>query len=166
MPPYEVFSLKPQPKAELMALLNAKYIFSPYPLEDKGFVLKEKIEEIFVYENSLAIGQAFLETEEGKMPLKINYYSPNKIAVGLEPGLEGKLILSEVFYPGWQAKIDHQKVEIKIAYDILRSVEIPRGSREVVFIYQPKSFKIGLVITFLTLLGMGSYLVIHAKDKN
>lgn len=162
LPPYEVFPQKPQPDAELLGLLNTKYVLSPYPLEDKGLLLKEKMDEILIYENEKVLGQAFLEKETEKTPLKINYYSPNRITVKLEPEFEGQLVLSEIFYPGWQAEIDNRKVEIKKAHEVLRSIEVPKESREAVFLYHPKSFFLGIGISLLTL---AIIVIIELKGK-
>lgn len=152
LPPYEVFSTKPQPNAELMGLLNTKYILSPYPLSDQSFILKEKIKDIYIYENTKALGQAFLKEERSIIPLDLNYYSANKITVKLNPQDRGELILSEIFYPGWESDVDGKKVTVQKKFEILRSINIEKGSKEAVFIYSPKSFKIGLAITLLTIL--------------
>ncbi len=82
---------------------------------------------------------------------------PNRIIIRGEG--PGRLVLSEIFYPGWTAIVDGEPTNIDIAYDILRSITLPEGDHVVVFSYNPISVYIGLILAagcwicvFLTLL--------------
>lgn len=73
--------------------------------------------------------------------------SLNHIAVTGESGRPGVLILSDAWYPGWQASLN-ENIEPVFPVDIaFRGVEISEGTHEVVFRYQPLSWEIGLYIT-------------------
>ncbi len=49
LPPYEVFSLKPQPNSKAMKSLNTKYVASPYPLTDPEFTLIHQDNSYLLY---------------------------------------------------------------------------------------------------------------------
>jgi hypothetical protein len=66
------------------------------------------------------------------------------------------LVLSDVYYPGWQATIDGQPVKIYQTNYIQRGVQVPAGEHVVEYRFEPMSFKIGVAITFLSCL-CGAY---------
>lgn len=65
----------------------------------------------------------------------------------------GQLVLSEVYYPsGWRAYIDGQETKIYKTNYILRSIQVPPGRHEVVFVFDPASYHWGVWISAMTLL--------------
>jgi uncharacterized membrane protein YfhO len=60
-------------------------------------------------------------------------------------------VLADTFYPGWQATLDGQPVEILRANHTFRAVAFPPGEHTVVFRYLPLSFQVGAVVSLLTL---------------
>ncbi len=58
----------------------------------------------------------------------------------------GRLVLSEIHYPGWFASIDGEPAHIERAYQILRSVQLEEGEQDIVFKYNPVSVYIGLAM--------------------
>jgi len=88
---------------------------------------------------------------------EITYYSPNKITVSVNLENSGFLVLSEVWYPGWKAYDNEKEVKIYKTDYTLRSVYLEKGNHTVEFVYDPDSFKHGLNITLITLLGIVMY---------
>ncbi|MBI5884296.1 MAG: YfhO family protein [Elusimicrobia bacterium] len=62
------------------------------------------------------------------------------------------LVFSETHHPGWTAAIDGKKAPLGKWQDTFMSVEVPAGSHEVIFDYDPSSFWVGLAATAATLL--------------
>ena len=83
----------------------------------------------------------------------INYYSPKVIKVNVESDKKF-LIFSETFpiYGGWVAKADGKKLEILRANGVIAAILLPKGTKEVVFSYEPRSFKIGAYIAIITII--------------
>lgn len=75
---------------------------------------------------------------------------PNRIEVKTESAAPSLLVLSENHYPGWQAQVDGQSVEVMRVNYNQRGVALTAGNHVVTFVYQPKSVLIGLVISLLT----------------
>ncbi|NWG04920.1 MAG: YfhO family protein [Syntrophaceae bacterium] len=76
------------------------------------------------------------------------------------------LVLSDVYYPGWEATIDGKPTHIFQTNYVLRGVMIPQGGHIVRFEFKPKVFYVGAVISALSLLfliGFLSYQAIHFK---
>ncbi len=66
------------------------------------------------------------------------------------------LVLSDVFYPGWQATIDGQPTKIFQTNYVQRGVQVPAGEHVVAYRFAPLSFKLGAGITLGALFG-GAY---------
>ena len=65
------------------------------------------------------------------------------------------MVLSEVYYPaGWKAYVDGKQTEIYKTNYILRSIFLKPGEHEIEFVFKPTSFKIGLLISIITFLGL------------
>lgn len=78
--------------------------------------------------------------------------SPNAVTIRAVSESGGFLVLADTFYPGWQAALDGKPVEVLRANYAFRAVVIPAGEHVVVFRYAPLSFRIGAVISLVTLL--------------
>jgi hypothetical protein len=90
----------------------------------------------------------------------IEKYSPNEIIVRVDG--KGLLVLSENYYPGWKAYIDDEEVEVLKVNSIFRAVNLVEDTKRVVFRYEPRSFKIGKV---LSIIGIIFVLVIVLVSK-
>jgi hypothetical protein len=83
----------------------------------------------------------------------INTYEPERVVIHVKAHEEGNyLILSDSWYPGWEATIDGEPVEILHANGLFRAVRIPQGEHEVIFTYRSRMLEIGGVISGATLL--------------
>ena len=81
-------------------------------------------------------------------------YEPNRVEVKTRGGAASILVLSENHYPGWRAYLDGEAVGVlRVNYN-QRGVRVPAGEHEVLFVYRPKSFIVGAVVSLLTALGL------------
>jgi hypothetical protein len=62
------------------------------------------------------------------------------------------LVFSQIYYPGWQTKIDGQAAELRRVNVILQGVIVPAGQHTVELIFDPQSFWVGAAISLTTLL--------------
>ena len=67
---------------------------------------------------------------------------------------DGLLVLSEIYFPGWQATVDGQTAPILRANHILRGLHVPAGQHRVTLHFQPATFVWGAVISGVTLAAM------------
>ena len=65
------------------------------------------------------------------------------------------LLLTDNYYPGWKAAVDREETEILRANYTFRAVPLTAGGHEVRFYYDPMSFKVGLIISVLSLVALG-----------
>ncbi len=79
-------------------------------------------------------------------------YGRGRVRLEVEAASPGWLVLRDLYFPGWDALVDGQPAEIRVADSAFRSVRLAAGRHEVVFLYRPDSFKLGLVLSFLAAL--------------
>lgn len=63
------------------------------------------------------------------------------------------LVLADAHYPGWQAYVNGARTAHFPAYTIWRGIVLPPGEHTVEFRYEPWTFRAGLALSALTLLG-------------
>jgi len=68
----------------------------------------------------------------------------NRISVSYASPSTNLLVLSEIFYPGWRARIDGRQTAILPVNGILRGLPVPPGTHTVEMTYKPGSFRLGL----------------------
>ena len=74
-------------------------------------------------------------------------YEDEEVAVTLADSAGGILVLSDTYYPGWRAFVDGVERPILRANHVFRAVVVPAGARDVVFSYEPDSFRYGLLVS-------------------
>jgi hypothetical protein len=87
--------------------------------------------------------------------------SSEKISVDVNVPAAALLVLSENYYPGWQATVDGQPTEIIRANLALRAVPVPAGQHHIEIWYDPLSFKLGALITLITLVACVGALIYY-----
>jgi len=65
------------------------------------------------------------------------------------------LVLSDVYYPGWEARIDGTPTKIFQTNYVLRGVQVPAGEHTIKFEFKPVSFHIGAGISAASLFLLG-----------
>lgn len=92
-------------------------------------------------------------------------YRNSYVKVDVTSNGNSLLILSDAYFPGWNAYIDGVKTTIYKANVALRGVFINDGKHVVEFKYEPRSFYMGLGISFTTLLLTLFYLLSPYKNR-
>jgi hypothetical protein len=58
---------------------------------------------------------------------RVTAFAPNDMTVEVSAAADGLLVLSEVYYPGWQASVDGAPAALVRADGLLRGVPVPQG---------------------------------------
>ena len=90
-----------------------------------------------------------------------------RVRIGVSAGEESYLVLSDSWYPGWVATIDGAEVPIERANLLFRAVRVPPGDRVVEFRFEPRSVRIGGLVSgaslVLTVLVFGGWFVLARR---
>jgi uncharacterized membrane protein YfhO len=60
-----------------------------------------------------------------------------------------------MYYPGWKATVDGTPVSVYPVNLALTGIIVPAGSHEIRLFFQPRTFRIGLVISLLSAFAVG-----------
>lgn len=86
---------------------------------------------------------------EGEVHLKA--FEPGRIQYQVKTQSDQMLVVSEIFYPGWQAKIDSRPADIYRANYALMAVPVGQGEHRVELYFEPRSYACTLRISLLAL---------------
>ncbi|MBA7694391.1 hypothetical protein ES703_103000 [subsurface metagenome] len=84
--------------------------------------------------------------------VNIEDYSDKEVKVSVDLTGDGFLVLTDTNYPGWNVYVDGRKGRILQANYLFRAVALDKGRHNVIFKYEPLSFRKGLYISLFTLL--------------
>ncbi|HLQ44487.1 MAG TPA: hypothetical protein VK137_07155, partial [Planctomycetaceae bacterium] len=59
----------------------------------------------------------------------------------------GEVILTDLFYPGWEVTVDGQPAEPRRVEGMYRGVEVPVGEHTIAWTFRPKSVTRGMVVS-------------------
>jgi hypothetical protein len=88
----------------------------------------------------------------GQARVQIVERLPGRLVLEVDTDADGVLVLSEIDYPGWQAKVDGRPAPILRANTILRALPLPAGQHRVEMVFRPWTVYVGLVLSVLTLI--------------
>ncbi|NIQ16195.1 MAG: YfhO family protein [Candidatus Dadabacteria bacterium] len=90
-------------------------------------------------------------------PALITSYHPNRISIEVNLKNPGFLFLGDIWFPGWKAFDNGKEKKVMKANYAFRSVFLEPGEHRVEFVYDPLSYKIGKIISLLTLFLLLTY---------
>ncbi|HSB91337.1 MAG TPA: YfhO family protein, partial [Anaerolineales bacterium] len=143
----------PRLDAGLLGKLSVEFVLSDYPLDAPGWQAAGSYAGVFAYANPEVRPRAWLEDgDRGWTPATIVERTPNRIRLRA-PG-PGRLVLSEVAYPGWKVQIDGKPASILTVDGLLRGVDLGAGEHNVTFAFRPATVYAGLTLTLMTLVAI------------
>ena len=93
-------------------------------------------------------------------------YDIHKIKLKASLKSPSLMVLSEIYYPaGWKAYVDGELTKIYKTNYILRSIFLESGDHQVEFVFGPKSFYVGLIISIITCILLIVTLIYSIKMK-
>ncbi len=99
----------------------------------------------------------------------ISDYTTDAVTINLLVSQNKILVLTDNYYDAWKVSIDGKPGKILRAYGTFRAVEIPAGSKEVVFKFESRRYALGKLLTNLTalylILIIGFYFVTDYRRK-
>lgn len=181
-----VFAGEMEARPEIVTLLRdvgVTHILTEAPLPDgwpvellyRGYdpflhrsLIRDPAQPYNFYRLDPPVEVAYVRTADGdRIPgsmATITQYHPHSIEVKVSSPSAGRLVLTELMYPGWQATIDGNPAET-LPDPLFRVMQVPAGEHVVRWTYMPRSFYVGLGVSgsALLLMGVGSLAVILSR---
>lgn len=79
--------------------------------------------------------------------------SAHRLELSTDPSCKGLLVVSELYYPGWEVYVDGKEKEILQTDLIFRGVMLDGGQKKVEFRFRPASVRNGMIVS-LVMLGL------------
>lgn len=99
---------------------------------ENGFVRQDEPPTGFIHNAATAKKSARLE---------IIHYGMNHVAIDVESDRAGIVVLHDLYYPGWQVRVDGGRKPLLHANILFRGVEVMPGRHRVEFSFHPLSFE-------------------------
>ena len=84
-------------------------------------------------------------------------YEPESVVLSVESDRDGLVFLSDTYASGWKASVDGNPTRIHRANFAFRAVEVPKGSHQITFTYDPLSWKIGVAVSIGSFILLAGY---------
>lgn len=133
-------------------VLPAAYIVGNAHKLEKGQPLQNVVNGVDF--KSTVILERDLIDSESRAPfqaVELNRIDPDHLKMEFEIGAPGYLVVNELWFPGWRATLDGTPVPILRGNLSCRTLQIPPGKHTVIMSFEPQGFKIGLILTTLSL---------------
>ena len=93
----------------------------------------------------------------------VTNYVPEQVEIEVDVETPGYLVITDAWYPGWEATIDGEPVPVHRADLLFRAVAVDVGRHRVVYTFRPMSLFVGAGIS---LLGLACSLTLSKVDCN
>lgn len=109
----------------------------------------------------------FADKQKPQIKYEITDYGDEHLAIQVQLDEDALLVVSEPYYPGWQATLDGQPATLYRGNYYLRALPVPAGRHEVTMDYAPRSIRLGAILsgTFLALLLGGLFVAARVKRR-
>lgn len=82
---------------------------------------------------------------------RIIKYTANEVHLITKMENPGFLILADAYHPDWKAFVDGKETTVYQTDYLLRSVFLPAGLHRVQFVFRPRSFYVGVIVSLISL---------------
>jgi hypothetical protein len=90
--------------------------------------------------------------EAARDDVRIERYSAESVTLRVDAACSGVLVLPDIYFPGWKAKVGGEDHTIYATDGAFRGITVPQGASRVEFRYAPRAFPIGIAIACAGLL--------------
>lgn len=107
------------------------------------------------------------ETRQPAAPASVSVlqYEDRTVRLAVSMVRRGIVVLSDMYYPGWEATCDGKPVPILRANGLVRGVALGPGHHSLTFRYRPRSFRIGLSITATAFALILAFLALMLRNR-
>ncbi len=88
----------------------------------------------------------------GQESVLVRRYQHDAIELTVKAASRALLVVSETYYPGWQARVNHVPSEIWKVDGGLRGIVVPPGDNSVTLTYAPSSVRLGAILTAIAVI--------------
>ncbi|MEW5894854.1 MAG: YfhO family protein [Candidatus Omnitrophota bacterium] len=92
-------------------------------------------------------------------------YSPNRVVLDVATEKPGLLVLSDAYHPDWRALVDGKETVIYQTNYLIRSIVVPGGRHQIIFLFQPFWFYAGMLTSLASLIILFTLTLLSINKK-
>ncbi|MDG3003201.1 YfhO family protein [Paludisphaera mucosa] len=93
--------------------------------------------------------------------VQVVYPHASRVELSVSLDVPGIVVLADVFYPGWTLTIDGKPAPVYRVNRMMRGAAVEAGTHKLVYKYEPRSFRLGLMLSIAGLLAAFGF-ALHA----
>ena len=100
---------------------------------------------------------------------RVTHYDAASVTIDVDARCPGLVVLSDTYFPGWTATVNGHATDILPTDLAFRGIAVPAGHSTVELRYRPSSFRDGVVLAVLAIVGLilaGAVLVIMRRRRH
>ncbi|MDP8980275.1 MAG: YfhO family protein [Acidobacteriota bacterium] len=98
--------------------------------------------------------------------VKVTRYRPSSVDITADLTCDGMLILSDTFYPGWNATVDGKPAQVREVDFALRGVLVAKGHHDIRYRYRPWSIYLGALLSFAGVAGVLTLVFLGGRRRD
>ncbi len=139
-------------------------------INDADMVLRELQKEDFDPKEYVVLEELPEKSVASQQPgeeifVDIKSYSASRIVISADFNKDGLLVLTDTFYPGWNALVDGKESRIYRANYLFKAVFLTSGKHEIIFTYDPIEYKLGKYVSLTIILLLMVYFLIFNRSN-
>ena len=146
-----------------MAWFVEKIIFEENPDSIYMNLLKFDLKQTAIIENK-NIDIISYPNERRISQIELLKNKPHEKIYSIESNKPGFVVFSEMFYPGWKAKINNKEVNVYKVNFILRGIFVQKGNNKIKFYFEPSSIKYGSLFQIVSIIVFVA-LIFYSSNK-
>src|SRR5262249_47775066 len=83
--------------------------------------------------------------------------TPQRLVLHTRSDADGYAVLTDAWFPGWEAQLDGAPAPVLRANLAFRAVAVPAGEHELVLRYRPRPLRAGLAVAAIAALGLALF---------
>jgi Bacterial membrane protein YfhO len=87
-------------------------------------------------------------------------YAPDKVTIAATSSQPATVVLSDIWFPGWEAKVDGEEADVTRVNYLFRGVEIAPGAHRVELSYEPNVWRFSWTISAVAGFGLVVVLIV------
>ena len=141
---------------------------------EEAALLPTLLDPVFNWRQSGLVTESLPDVQQGQLTsspipttgeVVISAYGYHDVTVEVETAVAGMLLLSDAYYPGWQATLNGEVVTIERVNGVMRGVFVPPGKHEVQFRFRPVVLQQAFFLAGFSLLAMIVLVIIDKRSR-
>lgn len=96
----------------------------------------------------------------------VSHYDNDIIRILASANEPGYMVLSELFYPGWKARVDGEEAAVLCGNYLFRVIRLDKGNHDIELRFVSRPFRLGLAVSLLTLSGCLGFICRPSRKRS